>query len=1097
MTNFDYLTAHSRFASFASVAVVAEQLFLVDIDSCAINTRRAMEFAVHWLYSVDKSLEKPFNTNLINLLRTEEFRKLVGRDLGRRLDLIRTVGNNAAHQSNKVMKGEARLCLENLFIFLDFISQCYGKDPKKRRFDAELLKQASAPEPLPVADIPTPDFDKLMAENAALKEELTARRMEMSIRYSPPPLDLSEFATRKIYIDAALKDANWQEGLNWENELRVEGMPNAREVGFCDYVLFDDQHIPLAVVEAKRSCCDVVKGRHQASLYANCLENKYKRRPVIFLTNGFEMKIIDGVHPERDVAGFYSKRDLEKLFNLRRQRTSLRQVDVKPHIAGRYYQVAAIKAVCQAMDERNRRKALLVMATGSGKTRTVMALCDVLQEHRWVKNILFLADRTSLVTQAKRSFVNLLPNLSVSNLGEANADPKAHCIFSTYQTMMNKIDATQDEVGKLFTVGHFDLVICDEAHRSIYKKYQDIFNYFDAPLVGLTATPKDEIDKNTYNVFELQDGDPTYAYDLAQAVKDEYLVDYMSVETSLKFLTAGIHYDELSPEEREEYENNFTEENGELPPHMPASALNSIIFNADTIRQVLHEVMSNALHLDYGAKIGKTIIFAKNHEHAEKIFEVFNTHYPHLNGYAKVIDHYTTYAQSAIDEFSRADKLPQIAISVDMLDTGIDVPEVLNLVFFKKVFSKSKFWQMIGRGTRLCPALVNGEDKSKFYIFDFCENFEFFREHAGRASANPLHLQGGLFYLKAQLVYKLQDLEYQTEDLIPLRAALVDELLAKIAQLDKSNFAVRQHLRYVESYGKRKAWDALTYEDTLALKEHVAPLLLPDEDEIHALRFDALLYGLEVAFLCGDNYGRARGDLLKRVKAVSKVANIQAIQAQVPLMLEILHGDYLQHAGMNEWEHIRTNLRDLMKYTPRSGVRYDTNFADDLIGTIRREAELENDDLVNYKERVHRYIREHEELPVIAKLKGNIPLTSQDVLALEQMLWADLGTKEQYAKEFGEKPLGAFVRQIVGLSMNAAKSAFADLLNEKHLDSRQIHFVNMMIEYIVHNGMVDDLSVFMESPFSDYGNLSEIFNDTQIWRGIQQVIKQINANVAV
>ena len=348
--------------------------------------------------------------------------------------------------------------------------------------------------------------------------------------------------------------------------------------------------------------------------------------------------------------------------------------------------------------------------------------------------------------------VNLLPELSVTNLCEEKDNYQARGVFSTYQTMMNCIDSVRDKEGKLFSCGHFDIMICDEAHRSIYNKYRDIFNYFDAPLVGLTATPKDEIDKNTYEVFELEKGVPTYGYDLAQAVKDGYLVDFMSVETSLKFIQEGIVYDELSEEDKQAYEDTFKDENGEVPESIASSALNEWIFNEDTIRQVLNVLMTNGLKIDYGNKIGKTIIFAKNHKHAERILEVFNKEYPHLVDYAKVIDNYTNYAQSAIDEFSDAKKMPQIAISVDMLDTGIDVPEVLNLVFFKKVMSKAKFWQMIGRGTRLCPGLLDGADKKIFYIFDFCGNFEFFRMNSGKPTPVMIALQGALFGFNSRLL---------------------------------------------------------------------------------------------------------------------------------------------------------------------------------------------------------------------------------------------------------------------------------------------------------------------------------------------------------
>ena len=1093
MTNFDIFAADPQFEPFASVAISAERILHIDYSACVLNCRRAMEFAVKWMYSVDKALVMPYQDSLVGLMNTEDFRDIVGADIWRRMDLIRRMGNNAAHTGKKIAEEQAVLCLENLYIFLDFVAYCYGENYTEGHFDRALLTKENKVSTVPVQEVPEVDLAALMAENAALKEELTARRTEQQQTYVPKPLDLSEYNTRKLYVDTMLTDAGWTEGKDWLNEVELPGMPNKSETGRADYVLYGDDGRPLAVIEAKRTCTDVAKGRQQAKLYADLLEKKYHRRPVIFLTNGFETRITDNLYPERKCAAIYSKRDLEKLFNLQSMRTSLKNIMVDRKIAGRYYQEGAIKAACDAF-ARNRRKALLVMATGSGKTRTVIALCDVLLQHGWVKNILFLADRNSLVTQAKRSFVNLLPDLSVTNLCEEKDNYTAHCVFSTYQTMYNVIDSVQDEEGKLFTCGHFDLVICDEAHRSVYNKYRDIFNYFDAPLVGLTATPKDEIDKNTYEIFELENGVPTYGYELAQAVKDGYLVDFLSVETKLKFMEQGIVYDELSDADKQAYEDTFEDENGELPESIASSALNEWIFNEDTIRQVLNTLMTHGLTIDYGNKLGKTIIFAKNHTHAEKILSVFNQEYPHLPGFAKVIDNYMTYAQSAIDEFSDPKKLPQIAISVDMLDTGIDVPEVLNLVFFKKVMSKAKFWQMIGRGTRLCPGLLDGKDKDKFYIFDFCGNFEFFRMNKGRPTANMIALQGAIFHLKAQIAFKLQDLAYQTTDLIAFRKTLVEDMVRKVQELNKDNFAVRQHLKYVERYAEPYSYNALTYEDTLLMGQELASLITPEEDDAKALRFDALMYGIELAYLAGKKYAKARSDLFKKVSAVASVANIPEIMVQAELIDKILHTDYVETAGINEFEHIRENLRDLIKYIPVSKAHYDTNFDDEILSVDWKESELENDDLKNYKAKAEFYIRQHMDDAVIAKLKGNVPLTVEDVQALEKALWSEVGTKQDYEAEYGQKPLGEFVREIVGLDMNAAKEAFAQYLNDASLDSRQIYFVNQIVEYIVHNGMMKDLSVLQESPFTDYGSIVEVFTDLTVWMGIRNTIEKINSN---
>lgn len=1095
MSNFSPYLSIPSFAAFAPIAESAEKILSIDPAACVLNCRRAMEAAVKWMYAVDGSLVAPWDDKLVTLINTEEFRGIVDEQLIFRLDFIRRMGNNAAHGGKVITREQAVLCLQNLFVFFDFLAYCYGENYTEHTFNPALLAEQSAqPTPPAVDEDAARKLDALIKENAALKEQLTQRREEQHQTYVPKPLEISEYKTRKLYIDAMLQDAGWVEGKNWLNEVKLPGMPNKSETGYADYVLYGDDGKALAIVEAKRSCVDPAVGRQQAKLYADIIEKQQGRRPVIFLTNGFETKIDDGQYPERKCAAIWSKRDLEKWFNLLRMRTHLDNIVVDENIAGRYYQENAIKAVCNTFDAHNRRKALLVMATGSGKTRTVIALCKVLLEHGWVKNILFLADRNSLVTQAKRSFVNLLPELSVTNLCEERDNTTAHCVFSTYQTMMNCIDAIEDAEGKLFTVGHFDLVICDEAHRSIYNKYRDIFTYFDAPLVGLTATPKDEIDKNTYALFDLGNGAPTYGYELAQAVKDGYLCDFVSVETTLKFIQQGIVYDELTDEEKEEYEAKFADENGDVPECVMPSALNEWVFNEDTIRKVLNTLMTDGLKIDYGSKIGKSIIFAKNHTHAEKILEIFNREYPHLYGYAKVIDNYMTYAQSAIDEFSDPQKLPQIAISVDMLDTGIDVPEVLNLVFFKKVMSKAKFWQMIGRGTRLSPGLIDGKDKDKFYIFDFCGNFEFFRMSKGNANASARSLQGALFSLKAQMAFKLQDAVYKTDELSAFRQTLVDDMVRKVSELNQDNFAVKQHLKFVELYTSPNRYQSLSYEDTLMMQQELAPLLLPEPDDPKALRFDALLYGMELAHLAGLPYNRAHHDLLQKADALSKIANVPEIAAQSALLEKILHTDYVENTGVDELEKIRKALRDLMKYITNEQSAYETGFGDEILSIEWKQSELENDDLQNYKMRAEFYVRQHQNELAIAKLKMNVPLTDSDITQLEEILWSEVGTKQDYEAEYGKKPLGEFIREIVGLDMNAAKEAFSAYLTNVNLDSRQIYFVNQIVEYIVHNGMMKDMSILQEAPFIDQGSIIEVFTDLSVWKGIKGVIDTINAN---
>ena len=1111
-SNFIFLESDATFASFREAAVEAERCLRKFPSESVLRCAASAEEAVRWVYAAEPSLQEPYRDALPALVAEDSFRNLVGEACIQRLNFILRLSQIAERSPRRIKVDQALLCLEHLHRFLDYIAFCYGCGSSAANFDAslvsqpevyeeagiELVREISAPEPMQPLMLAA--YRELLAGQQSLLSERAAKRRR---NYIASPLNLSEFSTRKIYIDAMLTDIGWMEGKDWLNEVELVGMPNGAGVGYADYVLYDDAHKPLAVIEAKKSSVDPAVGRQQAKLYADLLEKQCGRRPVIFLTNGFDTRIIDGQYPERRCATVYSKRDLEQLFNLRTLRSPLKHVIVNQDIAGRYYQVAAIKSVCEAF-ARNRRKALLVMATGSGKTRTVMALCEILLKFGWVKNILFLADRTALVKQAHKSFNKLLPNLTTTNLCEEKNNLSAHCVFSTYQTMIHCIDAICDRQGKIFTCGHFDLLICDEAHRSIYNKYQDIFDYFDSPLVGLTATPKDEIDKNTYEVFELEKGVPTYAYDLATAVKDGYLVDFSTFETHLKFVDEGIAYDDLTEEEREAYEETFAED-GQMPDHIQAEKINSQVFNTDTIRKVLAMLMEHGQRVDHGATLGKSIIFAKSHLHAEKILKVFNKEYPDYVDWAKVIDNQTKYSETLIDEFSNPASRPQIAISVDMLDTGIDIPEILNLVFFKPVKSKAKFWQMIGRGTRLCPELMDGKDKDHFLIFDICNNFAFFRVEAGSEVPNALSVQGLIFLLKANMARALQDLKYQTEYLVGFRRDLVAYLSERVQRLPRGNFSVQLHLEAVETFSDPKRYDDISYEDTQTMRTEIVPLLIPDDDEPKALGFDALVYGMELALLTEKPIMKAAVNVKRKASALAAKANIPAVAAQKEMLHTLLNTVWTEHPSIEFFEKIRLALRDLMIYIDRKTHLYDTSFEDTVLSVEETQHVLGSDaegdrfdNLKSYREKVEFYIHRHlHDVPAFAKLKGNQPLTYEDIDALEKVLWEKLGTRDDYRETAGEKPLGEFVRELVGLDADAAKAAFAEFLNDNALDSSQIYFVNKIVEYIVHNGLLKDRRVFMEAPFSDNGMVTAIFPDGTLLQRILAVVESINENASV
>ncbi|MBE6022612.1 MAG: DUF4145 domain-containing protein [Cellulosilyticum sp.] len=1108
-TNFDFLKFKKEFSSFADSSIEAEKSLAISPATCAILSRRATELAVKWVYSFDNDLTVPYQDNISTLIHESTFRQIIEPKLFPLIKYIIKLGNTAVHTNAMITRDEAVLSLRNLHEFVKWIDYCYSQGEAVSEFDESLLQtgKEKRTRPQELEDLyerlssKDKRLEEIRKENEELRAAMTAQRVATSQNYDFKVDQISEAETRKRYIDIELKLAGWEIGKDCIIEVPVEGMPNASGTGFVDYVLYGNNSKPLAVVEAKKTSVDTRVGSQQAKLYADCLHNQYGQRPLIFTTNGFEISFTNDAEefPERSVAGIFTKEELQLMVDRRTSKKSLTQIEINDNISNRYYQKEAIMAVCDAVRTKH-RKMLLVMATGSGKTRTAISMVDVLMKHNYVKNVLFLADRKALVKQAKRNFSNLLPNLTLCNLLDHKDNPEqSRMIFSTYPTMMNAIDEAKCKDGrKLFTPAHFDLIIIDESHRSIYKKYQDIFKYFDAMLIGLTATPKDEIDKNTYSIFELESGVPTYAYELEKAVEDEYLVDYRTREIKTKIMEDGIHYDDLSEEEKEAFDETF-EADETINEAIDSTAVNEWLFNANTIDMVLNELMENGIRVEGGDKLGKTIIFAKNSRHAEAIVKRFNTIYPEYGShFIKQIDYSIKYVDTLIDDFSTKEKMPQIAVSVDMLDTGIDIPEILNLVFFKKVRSKSKFWQMIGRGTRLCEELLGaGQDKDKFLIFDFCNNFDFFR-------ANPKGMETGIaesltekiFNTKVEIVRALQEMKYQEEDYITYRKTTVQELIQAIRNLNDESFRVKLHQKYVETYRADEPWQCLETKEVSELKEHIAPLITwLDEDEL-AKRFDYLIYTVDLAYLESKNANRPIKSIVKTAEELSKLGTIPQVMEQRYIIEKVQTDEFWESADIFELEEVREALRELIKFIEKKKQQiYYTDFKDEVTDLVENGAMYNSNDLKNYRKKVESYLKAHESDLAIYKLRNNKPLTKEDLKKLEHILWEELGSKAEYDKEFGELPVGKLVRKIVGLDRGAANEAFSAFLSEERLSSNQIHFVKLIVDYIVTNGMIEDNKVLMEEPFRSLGSITTLFSDRmQEVRELMGVIASVKSN---
>ena len=1000
----------------------------------ALLCRDLLEAAVSYVYDKTES-RKPKNASLLELIDNAVVTSYINdADIVSSLHYVRILGMNAKH-GRSVRKKEAKLAQDNV---------------------------------------------------TYLTGLLAAKEAGTEHAYHKPPY-MSEAATRKLYVDLYLKEAGW-DVLDTENvaqpgkagiEIEVQGMPNPTGLGYCYYVLYGRDGKPLAIVEVKKTSVSPEKGRHQVDLYAECMERIYGYKPVMYYTNGYSTKIIDGIYPDRDVIAFHSIDDLELMLQ-RRGRSAITDLTINDDITNRPYQKIAITNICEWLNAKHRR-GLLVMATGTGKTRVAISLVDVLSRNHWVKNVLFLADRTSLVNQAKRNFAKLLPQMSVCELSAAGEkDYNARLMFCTYQTMINYIDAED----KCFSTGRFDLIIIDEAHRSIFNRYGTIFKYFDSFLVGLTATPKNDVDANTYRIFDCEAGIPNFDYTLEDAIKEHYLVGYRVKNRTSEIMSHGIDYDSLTEEQKEQFDE-YLEGDPPTPDfNIPGNEIFKHLFNKDTCRRVLEELMRWGLRVDGGETMGKTIIFAYNHKHAQMIVECFQNLYPEFPANTcQLVDYSVSYGDDLVIKFEEDDEF-RIAVSVDMLDTGVDVPEVLNLVFFKKVRSRIKFVQMIGRGTRLCENIYgDGKNKNGFLIFDYCGNFEYFGLHPeGKDGKETLTLSQRLFQIKLDMLYELQRLEYQEDDWFhTYYVRIKEELQDTVIQIKShsNRIQVREAMQYVDKYYDKTTWAALSPVMVKEAKIHLSPLLDSGLGGDHlAIAFDIRMYYIEKALLQTGTVNGA-SEHIKNVRMIARYllserASVPQVLAKASDLKELMSDTFWDTPSVPEIEKKRESLRELMQLINGPGPKKFDIDIDDAMDDAEYQPDDTMIDIRTYREKVIDYLAENSDSPVIRKIHNLEPITNDDLQELERVLWHELGTQQEYAETTNIGNLAAFVRSLVGLSQEAVNEKFGEYLNGNLLNSQQQEFVWTIINYVRENGDVELSDLVNTEPFNNY-DLNEVF----------------------
>ncbi len=1118
--NFEVLRA--KYPQLADYGGIAEALLHIDPASSIAKLRSLVEYIVAGFF-VAKQLPRPYGSpDLASLLDQSAFITAVPPVLLNKMHFVRKHGNKAAHGAAFT----AEVALDCLHAAKD-LSDWFHLSLGGKQSDVTVFQAPLGPAPQMSDKQRAANAKKLEEQEQRMKELLAsieaerAKREELEQQQKLTVAELSELRvkgqaiadalkfdearTRAALIDEQLADAGWSFDDHEDNhrrvarEVRVEPFaPNPSGQGFADYVLYAANGKPLAVIEAKRASIELEKGRAQAELYADGLETMTGQRPVILYTNGVDTMLWDDAqkHPPRRVFGFPSPDSLAWLVQQRSTRKSLRLVPSSAEIAGRMYQLEAIQRVCERFDDRHRR-ALIVQATGTGKTRVAISLCERLLRAGWARRILFLCDRKELRKQAFNAFKQFLPDEPrvIVDSGLSEEDRSKYRIFlGTYPAMMKCFDQ--------FDVGFFDLVIADESHRSIYNRFRDLFLYFDALQVGLTATPVKFIDRNTYSLFGCDDANPTSSFTLKEAIEHQppYLVAPQVVRVTTRFLREGIKYSQLSAAQRAKLEAE--QEDADTIEH-EAADIDRQIFNKDTNRKILRNLMEHGVRDKAGSRPGKTIVFARNHRHAVLLEELFNEMYPDLGGkFCRVIDNQEPQAEALIDQFKTPENSLSIAISVDMLDTGIDVPEVVNLVFARPVRSYVKFWQMIGRGTRLCPNLFGpGQDKTHFVIFDHWANFDYFEESYEEVDPSTSRslleqLFGARLDLAAEAMEKLdkplfeQSIELVRRDLVAL--------------IESKSISVRERMAELLKMSAPAALEAFSGSTLHALRTVAAPLmqwrpLLGEED---AYRFDLLATELQCELL----RGTARvADLRASVEASVELLlkNHAAVQGKAEAIARVRSKSFWESVSPAAVESLRAELRGVMKHTQETNaVRAAPRFvdiADDGELRVQQFPKLEGLELVAYRQRVQKVLDGHfAGDPVLVKIRRNEPVSEGDLASLCALV-LQVDDKANIYQLAGHQPatreaLLATLRGLVGLDAAAVEAAFTAFVHgHPMLSARQMRFLSLLQTHLATNGGIE-LDRLYEKPFTDVhaDGLDGVFSDNEIDE-IEQIVRQFPA----
>ncbi len=1146
--NFEFVKPYPQFRSLYEACRNAEALALPMPGLSCGSSRSALEFVVNLLFRSITDGTEPSRT-LFESMSDDRFVNYIGDEtILTAMHIVRKNGNLGAHgelvspqtacatlEQLHYVIGELFMNLQLIEDYPEFASPLSAAQQARSANESSALQKPavvstdSGNQPnkaIPTVSAPPEPVQEAASPESCIPSEEVIAEFGKTLRQThfSTSRKRDEKENKKLFVLASLREAGWPIALKSDQsypETACIGM-TLEDGSSIDFILYGRDGKPLAVVDYSNAVENPIAGRRHASHVADLLERKFGYRPTAYYASGYRIFCMDplGYSPRR-VFGFHSLEELELLKQRAGSRGDISNPVINDDITNRDYQKGAIRGICNALLAK-RRRSVIVMATGTGKTRVSISLVDVLTKANWVKNVLFLADRTSLVRQAHKNFNKLLPNIPTAIFAGSSTDrdKNARIIFATYQTMIRLVNGDTREFG----IGRFDLIIVDEAHRSIFGKYPLLFEYFDSLMVGLTATPRCDETKSTYAVFDSPNGEPDYAYELEQAINDGYLVGFHVIDNTTEAMRLGISYDDLTEEEKASVENAFKLESDE--PAGATSPTGSLaharikvspnVINRGTIDVMLDELMKNGVKVDAGDKLGKTIVFASSHAEAEVIVEEFRKLYPGLGSdFCKLIDSRVDDALAIIDNLGERDRLPQIAVSVNMLDTGVDIPDAVNLVFFRHVYSKIQFLQMVGRGTRLSPDLFGpGSDKKGFLIFDWFDNFRYFNtsstwstvQGSGKSHAATSSQGVKMNQLKLSILQQLQKKVDKTPFEQRYEKDLYDYFVVSIAGLNNDALEVNRSIAYVNKYRKEGMLDNLKDKEVEELNDVVIPLIAIESCPPKVRSFDNLVLTVESAYLqyvadekdpatIRNGFKSVASLFTERMTELQKLKAIPEVLKKEKLIASMMDGSYLfDDFSFERAEYVRKELRDLMKYIPDSREYYIVDLPDTLIDGGEQAGLYRSKP---YAEKAEEYLQGDE--VSLAKLHTLESLTDEEKQQLKEIFTAQLGSPADFASWSGKAWDGhmdalAFLRKQVGISDDAVVAKLGAVLNDSELTDAQKSYLQQIVDYAQVNGDITFKTLRNESPFRSFG-VTELFGIEKVGH-VKEVVNGLHVPIS-